>query len=62
MPRYNPAEIEPKWQADWEEQQLYATEDAFKLVMEEGVPFREAYKRIGARIHGKGKGKGDGGS
>jgi argininosuccinate lyase len=39
------------------EQQLYATEDAFKLVLEEGVPFREAYKRIGARIHGKGKGK-----
>jgi argininosuccinate lyase len=32
------------------EQQLYATEDAFRLVVDEGLPFREAYQRVGARF------------
>jgi argininosuccinate lyase len=41
------------------EQQLYATQDAFQLVMDEGVPFREAYKRIGARFRSRGKGGSD---
>ncbi len=27
MPRYNPAEIEPRWQAYWEQQQTFATPD-----------------------------------
>jgi argininosuccinate lyase len=30
-------------------EELYATEEAFKLVMSEGIPFREAYGRIAAR-------------
>jgi argininosuccinate lyase len=35
------------------EQQLYATEDAFRLVVDEGLPFREAYQRVGARFKKK---------
>ena len=32
------------------EQQLYATQDAYKLVTDEGLPFREAYRRIGDKL------------
>ncbi len=32
------------------EQQLYATEDAYRLVTEEGVSFRDAYRRVGEKI------------
>ena len=32
------------------EQQLYATEDAYKLVTEEGLSFRDAYRRVGEKI------------
>jgi argininosuccinate lyase len=32
------------------EQQLYATQDAYKLVTEEGLPFREAYRRVGEKL------------
>ena len=32
------------------EQQLYATEDAYKLVTEEGLSFREAYRRVGEKL------------
>jgi argininosuccinate lyase len=32
------------------EQQLYATEDAYKLVTEEGLPFRDAYRRVGEKL------------
>ena len=38
------------------EQQLYATQDAYRLVTEEGLSFREAYRRVGAslaRLRGK---------
>jgi argininosuccinate lyase len=28
---------------------LYAAEEAYRLVMEEGIPFREAYRRVGER-------------
>ena len=30
-------------------EELYATEEAYELVRSEGIPFREAYRRIGAR-------------
>lgn len=32
------------------EQSLYATEEAYRLVVEQGVPFREAYRRIGRKL------------
>ena len=32
------------------EQQLYATEDAYRLVREEGLSFRDAYRRIGEKL------------
>jgi argininosuccinate lyase len=32
--------------------ELYATEEAYKLVRE-GTPFRDAYRRIGARFSGR---------
>ena len=32
------------------EQSLYATEEAYRLVVEEGVPFREAYRRVGRKL------------
>ena len=32
------------------EQSLYATEEAYRLTVDEGIPFREAYRRIGARF------------
>ena len=32
------------------EQELYATQDAYRLVTEEGVPFREAYRRVGETL------------
>ena len=41
------------------EQQLYATQDAYQLVTDEGLPFREAYRRVGEKLkqlghrHGK---------
>jgi argininosuccinate lyase len=31
------------------EQSLYATEEAYRLVVDEGLPFRDAYRRIGRR-------------
>jgi argininosuccinate lyase len=34
------------------EQQLYATEDAYRLVTEEGLSFREAYRRVGETLRG----------
>jgi argininosuccinate lyase len=34
------------------EQQLYATQAAYRLVTEEGLPFREAYRRVGERLRG----------
>jgi len=38
------------------EQDLYATEDAYRLVVEEGLPFREAYRRVGEAISARRKG------
>jgi argininosuccinate lyase len=35
------------------EQTLYATEEAYRLVVEQGVPFREAYRRIGRKLRDK---------
>jgi argininosuccinate lyase len=32
------------------EQQLYATEDAYRMVTEEGLSFREAYRRVGEKL------------
>jgi len=32
------------------EQSLYATEEAYRLVLDEGLPFREAYRRVGKRF------------
>jgi argininosuccinate lyase len=34
--------------------ELYAAEQANELVVKEGVPFREAYRRIAARLKDKG--------
>ena len=34
-------------------EELFATEEAYKLVRE-GVPFREAYKQVGAKYSGAG--------
>ena len=31
---------------------LYATEKAYRLVTEEGIPFREAYRKIAAEMTG----------
>jgi argininosuccinate lyase len=31
------------------EQSLYATEEAYRLVVDEGLPFRDAYRRVGRR-------------
>ena len=35
-------------------EELFATEEAYKLVRE-GVPFREAYKQVGAKYSGAGE-------
>ncbi len=35
------------------EQQLYATEEAYRLVTGEGLSFREAYRRIGEKLRGR---------
>ena len=43
------------------EQDLYATEDAYRLVVVEGLSFREAYRRIGEQIRRRREGKGDAG-
>ncbi len=32
------------------EQSLYATEEAYRLVLDEGLPFRDAYRRVGKRF------------
>jgi len=32
--------------------ELFAAEEAYRLVLEEGVPFREAYRRVAARLGG----------
>lgn len=32
------------------EQQLYATQDAYRLVTDEGVSFRDAYRRVGEKL------------
>ena len=31
------------------EQSLYATEEAYRLVVDQGLPFRDAYRRVGNR-------------
>ena len=31
---------------------LHAAEEAYRLVLEEGIPFREAYRRVGERYRG----------
>jgi argininosuccinate lyase len=31
------------------EPELYAAEEAYRMVLEEGIPFREAYRRVGGR-------------
>ncbi len=36
------------------EQDLYATEAAYRMVVDEDVPFREAYRRIGERLRSPG--------
>ena len=33
--------------------ELSAAEDAYRLVLEEGIPFREAYARVAARLSGR---------
>ena len=33
--------------------EIYAAEQANELVLKEGLPFREAYRRIAARLRGK---------
>jgi len=43
------------------EQDLYATEDAYRLVVAEGLSFREAYRRVGEQIRRRREGKGDAG-
>lgn len=35
------------------ETSLYATEDAYRMVLEEDMPFREAYRKVGRRYSGK---------
>lgn len=35
------------------EQSLYATEDAYRMVLDEDMPFREAYRQVGRRYSGK---------
>ena len=32
---------------------IHAAEQANRLVIEEGIPFREAYRRVGAQLFGK---------
>jgi len=39
--RFHPGELAPE---------LYAAEEAYRLVMEEGIPFREAYRRVGEQF------------
>ena len=39
------------------EQELYATEEAYRLAMDENLPFREAYRRIGEHFKGRRKKK-----
>jgi argininosuccinate lyase len=34
--------------------ELNAAEEAYRLVLEEGIPFREAYRRVGERYSRKG--------
>jgi argininosuccinate lyase len=36
------------------EKTLYATEEAYRMVMDDGIPFREAYRRVAERL-GEGK-------
>jgi argininosuccinate lyase len=36
---------------------LYAAEEAYRLVLEEGIPFREAYRRVGERFANRPKGR-----
>jgi argininosuccinate lyase len=36
------------------EKTLYATEEAYRMVMDDGIPFREAYRRVAERL-GKGE-------
>ena len=31
---------------------IHAAEEANRLVVEEGIPFREAYRRVGAKLKG----------
>ena len=38
--QFHPAALAPE---------LYAAEEAYRLVLEEGIPFREAYRRVGER-------------
>lgn len=35
------------------EQSLYATEEAYRLTVEEDIPFREAYRRVGERFRSR---------
>jgi argininosuccinate lyase len=35
--------------------EIHATEEAYRLVLDEGLPFREAYRRVGARYQGGGE-------
>jgi argininosuccinate lyase len=35
------------------ETSLYAPEDAYRMVLEEDMPFREAYRKVGRRYSGK---------
>jgi argininosuccinate lyase len=32
--------------------ELFAAEEAFRLTLEEGIPFREAYRRVAERLKG----------
>jgi argininosuccinate lyase len=39
--------------------ELYATEEAYRLVLTEGIPFREAYRRVAERLRSKGSSTAD---
>ena len=45
--RFNPATTEQAIDSS-----MYATEEAYRLVESEGIPFREAYRRIAENYHG----------
>jgi argininosuccinate lyase len=34
---------------------IHAAEDAYRLVVSEGIPFREAYRRVAAKLKGEGQ-------